>query len=384
MKKKVIAFSLAFVVFLCSFCMTASAADKDTVIETKAKSAVLMCTDTGDVIYENNAHERLHPASVTKIMSLLLIVESIESGKLSLDENVTVSTQASQKGGSQIWLKENEQMSVRDLLKATAVASANDACAALAEKIAGSETAFVKMMNNRAKELGMKDTNFENCTGLDDTAENHLTSAYDIAIMSRELIRHEMIKEYTTIWMDSLRGGQTELTNTNKLIRFYDGATGLKTGTTAKAGSCLSATATRDGLSFVAVVMGCATSNDRFDGAKALLNYGFANYALYNPKVDEKSIANVNVAGGVKNTVKPLAENINPVLIKKGDEEKIKYSVNLPEQVSAPVEKGQVLGEVVLTKDGKQIGKISLKSPEKIEQNSFWKEFKQMLMLFVK
>lgn len=383
MKKKVISFSLALVIFLCSFSISSFAAENDAVIETKAKSAVLMCTDTGDIVYENNSHERLHPASVTKIMSLLLFVEAIESGKMSLDENVTVSAYASKKGGSQIWLKENEQMSVRDLLKATAVASANDACTALAEKVAGSESSFVKLMNIKAKELGMKDTNFENCTGLDDTAQNHLTGAYDIAVMSRELIKHEMIKEYTTIWMDKLRNGQTELTNTNKLIRFYDGATGLKTGTTAKAGSCLSATATRDGISFVAVVMGCSTSDDRFEGAKALLNYGFANYSLYTPKIDENSIANVNIEGGVANSVKPIAEIINPVLIKKGDEEKIKYSVNLPQQVSAPVEKGQILGEVIISKDGKQIGKINLKSPEEIQKNSFWKEFVQMLRLFV-
>lgn len=252
-------------------------------VEVKAKASVLMDAATGTVLMSQNPHEKLYPASVTKIMTLLLVAEAIESGKIQMTDVVTASTNASKKGGSQIWLKEGEQMTVDDLIKATAVASANDACTALGEYLAGSDEAFVKMMNERAKALSMNDTNFENCTGLDDTAENHVTSAYDIAIMSRELLKYEKILTYTTIWMDSLRGGKTELVNTNKLIRFYDGATGLKTGTTSKAGCCVSATAKRDGLHLIAVVLGSANSDDRFGGARAMLNWGFANYAVTTP-----------------------------------------------------------------------------------------------------
>lgn len=352
-------------------------------IDTKSKSAILMCTDTGEVLYENNSHEKLSPASVTKIMSMLLVVEAIDSGKISLTDKVTASKDSCAKGGSQIWLKENEAMTVDELLKATAVASANDACCALGEKIAGSEPEFVKLMNARAKDLGMNDTNFENCSGLDDTAENHYTSAYDIAIMSKELINHEMIKQYTTIWMDTLRDGKTELTNTNKLVRFYDGATGLKTGTTAKAGSCLSATATRDGLSLVAVVMGCATSDDRFEGAKAMLNYGFANYELYKPDVDKALLKEMPVKGGVKKSIVPNVKAMEPFLVKKGQSEKVVQKADVPESVTAPVEKEQVLGEVSFAIDGKEIKKVKLVSDVNIEKNSITVAFAQFLALIV-
>lgn len=352
-------------------------------INTRAKSAVLMCTDTGDVLYEQNAHEKLHPASVTKVMSLLLIMEAVEDGKLSLTDMVSASKDAAAKGGSQIWLKEGEAMSVSDLLKAICVASANDACTAMAEKIAGSEEGFVKLMNDKAKELGMEDTHFENCTGLDDTATNHLTSAYDIALMSRVLIQHELIRQFSTIWMDTLRDGATELTNTNRLIRFYEGATGLKTGTTDKAGSCLSATATRDGLSLVAVVMGCESSDDRFEGAKALLNYGFANYAIYDPQVDESLLNDVKIKNGVKKLAAPVPETSGPVLIKKGMENTIEQIVDLPSEIAAPLEKGQMLGKIILKSGEEELCKIPLVTQEAVQKTSMLIVFQQIFRLLV-
>lgn len=378
-KMKLISAILSF----CLLFLPLSVHAEEPQIDTRAKSAILMCTDTGDILYEQNSHERLHPASVTKVMTLLLIMEAVEGGKLALTDMISVSREAAAKGGSQIWLKEGESMSVTDLIKAICVASANDACAAMAEKLAGSEEAFVKLMNDRAKELGMDDTNFENCSGLDDTATNHLTSAYDIAIMSRELIRHDLIRQFSTIWMDTLRDGATELTNTNRLIRFYEGATGLKTGTTSKAGSCLSATATREGLSLVAVVMGSSTSDDRFEGAKALLNYGFANYALYHPQIDPAVLTDLKVLNGVKKLVTPTAENTGPVLIKKGMENTIEQTVNLPKEVSAPVEKGQSLGEIELKSGEESLCKIKLVSEEAIGKTSMFIVMQQFFRLLV-
>ena len=340
-------------------------------VEVNAKSAVLMEASTGEVLMSKNAHEKVYPASVTKIMSLLLITEAIDQGEIALTDVVTASREASQKGGSQIWLKEGEQMTVDDLLKATAVASANDACYALGEYVAGSNTAFVKMMNDRARELGMDDTNFENCTGLDDTAQNHLTSAYDVAIMSRELIKHERIRNYTTVWTDTLRGGETELVNTNKLIRFYDGATGLKTGTTSKAGCCVSATAERDGLSLIAVVMGSDSSNDRFSGARAMLDWGFANYSLTELTVDPALITDVNVLGGVTDKITPQITEKKYVVTEKGSEDKITLVPELAIDVKAPVEKNQVLGTVSFMLGETQVGSISLRAPEAVERMTF-------------
>ena len=242
------------------------------------KSLLLMEASSGKILYEQNSHESLPPASVTKIMTMLLICEAVDSGKISLDTKITVSERAKSMGGSTIFLETNEVMTLNDLLKGIAVASANDACVAVAEHMCGSVEAFVALMNARAKELGMKDTNFINCNGLD--ADNHYTSAYDIAIMSRELLKHSMIEKYTTIWMDSLRNGEFQLANTNKLIRFYQGANGLKTGSTSKAGCCISATAKRDGMQLIAVVLGAENSKDRFNAASELLNYGFANYTV--------------------------------------------------------------------------------------------------------
>ncbi len=370
--KRITGIILTAVLVISMLCIGAAAQElPDMKVEVNAKSAVLMEASTGEILMSKNAHEKVWPASVTKIMSLLLITEAVDQGKISLTDVVTVSREASQKGGSQIWLKEGEQMTVDDLLKATAVASANDACSALGEYIAGSDTAFVKMMNDRAKELGMNDTNFENCTGLDDTAENHVTSAYDVAIMSRELIKHERIRNYTTIWTDTLRGGETQLVNTNKLIRFYKGATGLKTGTTSKAGCCVSATAERDGLSLIAVVMGSDSSDDRFSGARAMLDWGFANYSLVELAVEPSLITDVNVLGGTTDKITPQVTEKKFAVVEKGEEDKIASVPELSIDVEAPVEQNQVLGTVKFMLGETEVGSINLCAPEAVEKMSF-------------
>ncbi len=370
--KRITGIILTAVLVISMLCIGAAAQElPDMKVEVNAKSAVLMEASTGEILMSKNAHEKVWPASVTKIMSLLLITEAIDQGKIALTDVVTASREASQKGGSQIWLKEGEQMTVDDLLKATAVASANDACSALGEYIAGSDTAFVKMMNDRAKELGMNDTNFENCTGLDDTAENHVTSAYDVAIMSRELIKHERIRNYTTIWTDTLRGGETQLVNTNKLIRFYKGATGLKTGTTSKAGCCVSATAERDGLSLIAVVMGSDSSDDRFSGARAMLDWGFANYSLVELAVEPSLITDVNVLGGTTDKITPQVTEKKFAVVEKGEEDKIASVPELSIDVEAPVEQNQVLGTVKFMLGETEVGSINLCAPEAVEKMSF-------------
>ena len=348
------------------------------------KSAILMEVSSGQVLMEKNADEKLPPASITKIMTLLLVMEELEIGSITLEDKVTASREASSKGGSQIWLKEGEVMTVHELLKATAVASANDASTALAEYISGDETAFVTTMNNRAYELGMTNTNFENCSGLDDTAENHYSTARDIAIMSRELMKHEKIKEYTTIWMDSLRNGETELVNTNKLVRFYEGTTGLKTGTTSKAGHCLSATAQRDGMELVAVVLGCDNSTDRFEDAKKLLNWGFANYSIYEPQIDMSLITDVTVLCGEQDIIKPIVKNPNPILIKKGTEDQITQRVDICIDVEAPVEKGQKLGAVYFEKDGEVLANCAIVSENKVEKRGIFLVFTILWSTFAK
>ena len=346
-------------------------ANEDEKLDVKAKSYVLMDVSNGKLLLGKNEHERLYPASVTKIMTLLLVIEKIDSGKLSLEDKVTASTAAAGKGGSQIWLKEGETMTVDELLRAAAIGSANDACTALAEHIAGSEEGFVKLMNAKADELGMKDTNFENCTGLDDDTENHLTSAYDIALMSRELLSHERIQNYTTVWMDSLRSGATELVNTNKLVRFYKGTTGLKTGTTSKAGHCISASAMRKNLHLIAVVLGAENSTDRFEGAKALLNYGFANYETVTPNFDSSLITDVNVIKGIEQSVTPQVEKVLPMTLETGTGAKIQPKINLALSVEAPVEKGQVLGTLDFEIDGNVIASYNIVSPVEIRKINF-------------
>lgn len=348
-------------------------------VDVKAKSAVLMDQSTGTVLMRMNENEKLYPASVTKIMSMLLVAEAIDSNTIRLTDAVTTSTNASKKGGSQIWLKEGETMTVDELLKATAVYSANDACTALGEYIAGSDEAFVTMMNDRAQELGMKNTHFDNCTGLDDTSATHLTTAYDIALMSRELMKHQFIQQYTKIWMDSLRDGKTELVNTNKLIRFYEGATGLKTGTTSKAGCCISATATRNGTSFIAVVMGADNSKDRFEGAKAMLNWGFANYETVTPEIDKSLITNVNIIKGEEKTLTPQISGGFGFLIPKGKQKNITQEIDLAAAVEAPVESNQTLGTVTVKLDGKKLGEYKLTAPHYVEKLSFKTVFIRMI-----
>ena len=313
------------------------------------KSAVLMELSTGTVLYEQEPHQPLAPASVTKVMTMLLIMEAIDSGKIRWEDQVTASENAAAKGGSQIYLKAGETMTVSDMVKSIAVSSANDCACAMAEHIAGSEGAFVDQMNARAAELGMRDTHFVNCTGLDDGAEaaEHKTSAYDIALMSRELlVNHPKIKEYTTIWMDTVRNGAFGLSNTNKLIRFYSGATGLKTGFTAAAGYCLSASAQRDGMELVAVVMGCKTSQERNAACKTLLDYGFANYALVDPELSD--VLPVPVKLGTEASVCPVLGENARLLVEKGKKQGLTTRLELPDQVTAPVEKGQRLGTLTI------------------------------------
>ena len=318
------------------------------------KSALLMDIGTGTVLYEQNAHEKLAPASVTKVMTMLLIMEAIDSGKIGWDDTVTASEAAAAKGGSQVYLKVGETMTVTDMVKSIAVSSANDCACAMAEHIAGSEAGFVQLMNQRAKELGMNDTNFVNCTGLDDdpAAKEHVTSAYDIAIMSRELMKnHPDIQKFTTIWMDTVRNGAFGLANTNKLVRFYPGATGLKTGFTSGAGYCLSATAQRDGLGLIAVVMGCESSQQRFAACKQMLDYGFANFAQVEPEVTEGTVP---VRLGKKDSVKAVPAEPVQLLIDKAQSNQVQVQTVLEESVAAPVSKGQRLGTLTV-KVGEQV-----------------------------
>ena len=324
-------------------------------LDVAGKSAVLMDAATGTVLYEKNAHERLSPASVTKVMTMLLIMEAIDSGKIRWEDMVTASETAAAKGGSQIYLKVGEQMTVSDMVKSIAVSSANDCACAMAEHIAGSESAFVDLMNARAAELGMQDTHFVNCTGLDDDpdAKEHKTSAYDIALMSRQLlVNHPDIKKFTTIWMDTVRNGEFGLSNTNKLIRFYSGATGLKTGFTSGAGYCLSATAEREGMELIAVVMGCETANIRNAACKSMLDYGFANYAVVSPPVEGD--ASVPVKLGQEPSVRAVPGENPKLLIDKSLKNGITTDVTLEEFVSAPILPGQTLGQMII-RSGEQI-----------------------------
>ena len=365
--KKLLSTILCLIVIMSTFTISAFA-ENETSLTLDAKSAILMEQTTGKILYAQNEHERLYPASVTKIMTILLVTEALDSGKIALTDVVTASTNAASKGGSQIWLKEGEQMTVEELLRASVIASANDACTALGEHIAGSEEAAVKMMNDRAKELGMNDTHFDNCTGLDDDSTTHLTSAYDIAIMSKELLSHERIKTYSTVWMDSLRDGATQLVNTNKLVRFYKGTTGLKTGTTSKAGHCISASAERNGLHLIAVIMGSSTGAERFESAKTLLNWGFANYETVTPTLDEGLMTEVNVIKGIENTVKPYCDNIKPVILKSGMKGKLEAVIDLAAEVEAPVEENQTLGTVRFTVDGEAVCEYKLKAERSVRR----------------
>jgi D-alanyl-D-alanine carboxypeptidase (penicillin-binding protein 5/6) len=349
-------------------------------IEGKCKSALLMEAGTGRVLYEYNADQAMPPASVTKIMTLLLVMEAIEDGKISFDDKVTASAHAASMGGSQIYLKEGEIMSVEDMVKSVVISSANDAACALAEFVSGSEGAFVEQMNNRAAELGMKSTAFENTNGLDDTAQNHLTSARDIAIMSRELIKHKKILEYSSIWMDTVRNGLFGLTNTNRLVRFYRGCTGLKTGSTAKAGFCISATAERDGMSLICVIMGSPTRDERNSAAAALLDWGFANYAVYNHT--PKTLDPLRVKGGSQSSV-PIKYDGFSTVTGKGDASGISCRIELPESISAPVKKGDKVGEIVFEKDGNTVGKSDVYADGDVDRISFFELWYRILVKFL-
>ena len=342
----------------------------------KAKGAVLMDLGSGTVLYEQDSHTRLPIASVTKVMTLLLVMEALEAGRLQWTDTVTCSNTAASIGGSQIWLEPGEIMTVEELVKAAAVVSANDACGALAEHLCGSIPVFVAAMNERAKQLGMKDTEFKDCSGLDDTG---YSCAYDVALMSRELMKHTEIERFTTIWMDSLRGGASQLVNTNRLLRHYTGATGLKTGTTSAAGHCLAATARREGTSFVAVVLGCATTNDRWEGARTLLDYGFAHYVTYTPSTEGLKLASVPVVKGQSNQVAVQADTPTPLLLEKGAEGKIESKIEMATDLQAPVLKGQTVGMWRLTVGGQVVGEYPIRAAANVPAVTFRWAYGQLM-----
>lgn len=374
--KKVTTLLLAAVLLAGGLPRRAAAVD----LNLNAKSALLMDVATGTVLYEKECHERLAPASVTKVMTMLLIMEALDDGRIHLDDQVTASETAAAKGGSQIYLKAGETMPVSDMLKSIAVSSANDCACAMAELIAGSESAFVEQMNQRAAELGMADTHFVNCTGLDDSkeAENHRTSAYDIALMSRQLLKyHPDIKKYTTIWMDTVRGGTFGLSNTNKLIRFYSGATGLKTGFTSGAGYCLSATAKREGMELIAVVMGCESAQKRTADCKALLDYGFATYSVVRPGL--KAGRTVAVHLGKQNTVPVELTERREILVDKAKRTSLTARVELAQLVPAPVEKGQQVGTISVYAGEKLLIQLPLAAAQAVAKLSFGDVFKMVL-----
>lgn len=340
--------------------------EQETDLGLNAKSAILMEDSTGKVLYESNPDERVPIASVTKVMTMLLIMEAVDSGKITLDDMVTVSENAMSYGGSTMFLEAGEQLTVNDMMKGIAVASANDGCVAMAEHLAGSESAFVDMMNAKAQELGMENTHFMNTNGLDE--DNHYSSARDVAIMSRELIKHKTIFNYTSIWMDTLRGGKFQLANTNKLIRFYEGANGLKTGSTSKALCCLSATAKRNDMQLIAVVLGAPTSAERFSSAKSLLDYGFANYAVNTQVTAGDEIDRVHVEKGVDNEVSVVAADTYSTLVKKGQEDNVTKEVILDEQITAPLEAGEKLGTMKISRDGETLAEIDLNAANAVEK----------------
>ncbi len=343
-------------------------------------SAILMEAETGKVLYEMNADKALPPASVTKIMTLLLVMEAIDAGILKLDDMLTCSANAASMGGSQVYLEEGEEMSVEELIKCVVISSANDAALMLAEAVAGSEESFVDRMNQRAQELGMKNTNFENTNGLDDTVTNHVTSARDIAIMSSELIRHPKILEYSGIWMDTIRNGAFGLTNTNRLVRFYRGATGLKTGSTSKAKFCMSATAKRDGMHLICVIMAADTRDIRNNAAMTLLDWGFANYALY---VDEEGDAgSLRVTGGVDDSVNMKSVRFSCV-VPKGSETKVEKVAEVRGSTAAPVKNGEVVGSIKYRCGDETIGETDIVTSDNIAKIGFWQVFVRILYYFL-
>ncbi len=394
--KKASPFFLAFCVMFSCFSMFVSAenepmpisegsASKSDVgiaegsLNLNCQSAVLMEATTGTVLYIQNPEDALPPASVTKIMTLLLIMEAVDGGKLQLTDTVTVSEYAASMGGSQVFLKVGEQMSLNDMLKSVVIASANDAAVALAEHLCGSVDSFVSKMNEKARSLGMTNTVFENVTGLDDTAQNHLTSARDIAIMSRELIKHETILQYSSIWMDTIRNGEFGLTNTNRLVRFYPGCTGLKTGSTSKAGFCISVTAQRKDLSLICVIMGAESRDVRNAAATSLLDWGFANYGLYSAPSGEAEP--IRVTGGMNNVCGAGYEKFSCVLPKE-QISKVEQNFEYPDAISAPIMKGDTLGSVVYRCDGTELGRVPITATETVEKINFFEILKRMVAAF--
>ena len=375
--KKLLSIFLLLSLLLSTFAFVAHAEEKP--FDLSSASAVLMEAGTGKILYEKNADTPLPPASVTKVMTLLLVMEAVEAGKVSWDDTVTVSERAASMGGSQIYLKVGESMPLSDMVKSVVIASANDAAVALAEHIAGSEEAFVAKMNARAAELSMKNTHFENTNGLDDSVENHVLSAKDIAIVSRELIRHPKILEYSSTWMDTIRDGAFTLTNTNRLVRFYPGATGLKTGSTAKAKFCISATAERNGVTLIAVIMGAETRDVRNAEAKKLLDYGFAAYGVYKDEGREMPILPVD--GGMKDTVTLVASPFS-VALPKEKIAAVRAEVELPNRLSAPLAPGDVVGRVLYTLDGETVGETPITVAERVDKISFFEILRRLLEAF--
>ena len=339
-----------------------------------APAAVLMEASTGQVLFEKGAHDRRACASITKVMTLLLTFEALEAGELSLDQELTASAHAASMGGSDIWLEEGEQMTVDDLLKATVIMSANDAAVVLAEAVSGSEEAFVARMNERAGELGMEDTVFKNCNGLDE--EGHLTSAYDVAVMSRALLAHEKIRDYSLTWMDSVRNGETQLVNTNKLIRSYQGITGLKTGTTSQAGSCIAATAERDGMELIAVVLGADSTDHRFQDAAALLDYGFAGWEVARPQPPQ--LGEVPVAGGMEKAVPAQVGDLPSLLVEKGQGEQVEEEVTWQPDLTAPIAQGQTIGRITYRLAGETLGEAAITAGAEVEAVTFFAAFRSL------
>ena len=365
-------------------CFAEKSTQVDTDVSAKlisAKSGILIEASTGDVLYEQNADERLQIASVTKTMTMLLIMEAIDSGKISLDDSVTVSDYAASMGGSQVFLEVGEQMSVDDMLKAIAVASGNDAAVAMAEFISGSESAFVEQMNKRAEELGCTNTHFINCNGLDETSE-HYSTARDVGIISRELIGHKKIFDYTTIWMDSLRNGSFGLSNTNKLIRFYNGANGIKTGSTSTAKYCISASAERNGMQLIAVIICAPSTAERFSSASSLLDFGFANYEVAGNTNENTSVPYVSITGGVKEQTEPIISG-SGFMVKKGNKSRVTVEFLPNADIKAPVLVGQKLGEAVYKIDGSEVARRDLCAKENIEKISIIQMFLRCLLYWV-
>lgn len=376
--KRIISLCLCFCMLLTSSALAFAKEEKQSEM-VNAKSAILMEQTTGKVIYEKNPDEKLQIASVTKTMTMLLIMEAISEGKIKYSDMVTTSEHAASMGGSQVFLEPGEEMTVDDMLKAICVSSGNDAAVAMAEHISGSEEEFVNLMNKRAKEIGAKNTNFINCNGLDETDE-HFSTARDVAIISAELLKHEDIQKYTTIWMDTLRGGKFGLSNTNKLVRFYKGANGIKTGSTSKAKYCLSASAKRNDMQLIAVILCAPSTQDRFQSATKLLDYGFANYEIADGKTLSGMAKNtIKVVGGEKDSLMCEAEDSGNIILKKGEAKKIEVKKSLPEEINAPILKGERIGELIYLLDGKEIDRKNIIATEDVNKIKLYKMYIKIL-----